>query len=193
MTEIADSSRVVAKTAAAAFGGTPRITRFWDDDHHNSVDILSCEDGPQLGVTAYSTVGLSEWPLHYGAEEHHTRLEVVGACGSGFQGYDNALATTAFNIINSSWFCYPGAVYPDVLSLYGSSPTMKHFLFVVPFLWEDELPTLELEHRSIAWLLALPISNEERSFVESNSSDELEELFQERQIDIFDLARPSVV
>lgn len=83
MTEVSDSSKAVAKTAAAAFGGKPKVTRFWDDDHHNSVDILSCEDGPQKGVTAYSTVGLSDWPLYYGDEEYHTRLEMVGACGSG--------------------------------------------------------------------------------------------------------------
>lgn len=70
---------------------------------------------------------------------------------------------------------------------------MKHFLFVPPFLWEDELPTLEFEGRSIAWLLALPISDQERSFAESNGSDDLEDLFQQNQIDIFDLERPSVV
>ena len=191
--EVSDSSKTVAKTAAAAFGGKPRVTRFWDDDHRNSVYILSCEDGPQRGVTAYSTVGLSDWPLYYGDEEYHTRLEMVGACGSSFERYDNAVATAAFNVINSGWFYYPGAICPDVLSLYVPSTTMKHFLFVPPFLWEDELPTMELEHRKIAWLLALPISDEEQSFAESNGSDELEELFQEHQIDIFDLERPSVV
>lgn len=193
MVDVSPRSKVVAKTAAAAFGGKPAVTRFWDDNHHSSIDILSCEDGPQEGVTAYSTVGLSEWPLYYGDEEYHSRLEMVGACGSNFEGYDNAVASAAFNVINSGWFCYPGAIYPDVLPLHSSSMTMKHFLFVPPFLWEDELPTLEIEHRTIAWLQAIPISDGERSFAESSGSEALEELFQQHQIDIFDLQRPSVV
>jgi hypothetical protein len=61
-----ESNKIVAKTAVNAFGGTPRVTRFWDDDHVSSVDILSCEDGPQKGVTAYPTIGLSDWPLYHG-------------------------------------------------------------------------------------------------------------------------------
>jgi hypothetical protein len=60
----------VAKTAVNAFGGTPRVTRFWHDDHVSSVDMLSCEDGPQKGVTAYSTIGLSDWPLFHGDEKY---------------------------------------------------------------------------------------------------------------------------
>ncbi|HEV2068950.1 MAG TPA: suppressor of fused domain protein [Acidimicrobiales bacterium] len=193
MADVSARTKVVAKTAAAAFGGRPTVTRFWDDDHHDNIDILSCEDGPEEGVTAYSTVGLSDWPLYYGDEEYHTRLEMVGACGSNFQGYDNALASAAFNVISSGWFCCPGAIYPDVLALYASSTTMKHFLFVPPFPWEEELQTLHLDDRTIAWLLALPISDEERTVAESNGSEALENLFEERQIDIFDLERPSVV
>jgi hypothetical protein len=69
--------------------------------------------------------------------------------------------------------------------MYDCSPTMRHFLFVPPFLWEDHLNTLDLDGRKVAWLLAVPISEDERAFAEANGSEKLEELFADRQIGIF--------
>ena len=193
MPSISDANKTIAKTVAAAFGGNPKVARFWDDDHKSHVDILTCEDRPQKGVISYSTVGLSDWPLYKGEEEYGVRLEIVGACGSAFTNFDNALSTAAFCIINSKWFCFPGAVFPDVLSMYDCSPTMQHFLFVPPFLWENDLNTIDLEEKKVAWLLAVPISEAERVFADDNGSDKLEDLFVERQIDIFNLHRSSEV
>ena len=193
MPAVSETNKQVARAAAKAFGGSPRVWKFWDDNHESSVDILSCENRPLDGVTSFSTVGLSDWPLYMEGKEYGARLEMVGACGNGFERFDNALATAAFCVINSGWFCYPGAIFPEVLAMHEASATMRHFLFVPPFLWEGELTTMELEEKTLAWLLAVPISDEELAFAESSGSDELEKLFQERQIDVFDLARPSVV
>jgi suppressor of fused protein SUFU len=77
--------------------------------------------------------------------------------------------------------------------MYDCSPTMRHFLFVPPFLWEGQLDTIDRDGRKIAWLLAVPISEGERAFAEANGSEKLEELFGDRQIDIFNLHRPSEV
>ncbi|TWT47583.1 suppressor of fused domain protein [Botrimarina hoheduenensis] len=193
MPSISDADKAIAKAAAQAFGGRPRVARFWDDNHASSVDILTCEDRPQEGVISYSTVGLSGWPLFKGEKEYGARLEIVGACGSAFKGFDNALSTAAFCVINSKWFCCPGVIFPDVLAMYDCSPTMRHFLFVPPFLWEDHLNTLDLDGRKVAWLLAVPISEDERAFAEANGPEKLEELFADRQIDIFNLHRSSQV
>jgi hypothetical protein len=91
MPSISAADKAIAKAAAQAFGGRPRVARFWDDDHASSVDILTCEDRPQEGVVSYSTVGLSGWPLFKGEEEYGARLEIVGAFGSAFKGFENAL------------------------------------------------------------------------------------------------------
>jgi len=77
--------------------------------------------------------------------------------------------------------------------MYTNSRTLKHFLFVPPFLWEDRLQTLDLGSKKVAWLLAIGITEEERIFAEQNGSEKLEDVFEERQIDIFNLERPSVV
>lgn len=193
MTAPSEANKGLARESAKVFGGKPKVTRFWDDDHKSSVDLLSCEDRPTRGVTSYSTVGLSDWPLYRGDEEYPARLEMVGACATASERYANALATAAFCIINSQWFCYPGAIFPDILTMHEASSTMRHLFFVPPFLWETELETMTLESKTVAWLQAVPISEQERELVDSSSPDALETLFEEHEIDVFDLDRPSVV
>lgn len=77
--------------------------------------------------------------------------------------------------------------------MYERRVTTKHFLFVPPFLWEEQLPTIELKGKKVAWLLALPISEEERRYVQKTGSESLEKLFEEREISWFDLNRASEV
>lgn len=190
---ISDANKTIAKTVAAAFGGSPIITRFWDDQHKSHVDILKCEESPVGGVDSYSTVGLSDWPLYQGEAEYGVRLELVAACGCTFANFDLALSTAAFCIINSRWFCFPGAIFRYVLAMYDCSPTMRHFLFVPPFLLENDLNTIDLVEKKVVWLLAIPISEAERQFAVENGSDELENLFVASRIDIFNLHRPSEI
>jgi hypothetical protein len=190
---VSQDNKFIANTAARAFGGQPKVTRFWDDAHKRFVDILTCRDRPQTGVISYATIGLSDWPLEMDGKAYEVRAEFVGVCGSSFRSFDNALATAAFCVINSKWFCYPGAIFHDVLKMYEASQTMQHFLFVPPFLWEKDLKTLDFSEKRVAWLLAVPIAEAERQFAEANGSDKLESLFVERQIDIFDLNRASAL
>ena len=70
---------------------------------------------------------------------------------------------------------------------------MRHFLFLPPFLWETELKTSQFGGKTVSWLLAVPISDAERQFAENRGSDKLEDLFVERQIDVFNIERLSVV
>jgi len=187
-----DNKRI-ASSIARVFGGTPRVTRFWDDRRAHSLDILSCSDRPQDGVTSFSTIGLSDHPLFQDGSEFHVRVELVGAVGSSFQKFDDALASAGFCIINSRWFCCPGAIFPDVLSEYNCSKTMRHFYFMPPFLWESRLQTMTLGQKKVAWLMPIPISEAEREFVALNGRSALEGLFAERQIDVFNLNRRSEV
>lgn len=187
-----NDNRTLAKMVAAAFGGNPNVRRFWDDHHENHVDILDCKDRPQVGVSSFATLGLSDSPLCLDGAEYAVRAELVGACGNSFSDFDHAMATAAFCVMNSKWFCAPGVVFPDVLSMYSCSPTMKHILFVPPFLWEDELKTMKFETKNVAWLLVVPISEEEREYGIVNGFDALEDLLMGNKIDVFDLRRASV-
>jgi hypothetical protein len=142
MPEVSESGRAIARTVAGVFGGTPTVIRYWDDDHRSSIDLMEAVDAPQKETTSYSTIGLSDWPLIDTGVEYPARLEITAACGTGFEDFGNAIATAALNIINSQWFCYPCAVFPDTLAMYAASMAMRRFFFVSPFLWEKELARL---------------------------------------------------
>jgi len=192
MSSVTPENKALSRHVAAAIGGEPRVRRAWDDNHRSHVDILSCADRPVRGVTTYGTIGLSDSPLIRDGREYGVRLELITASRSTFSHMGNALATAAFCVINSKWFCYPGAVFGNVLSMYKASTTMKHFLFVPPYLWEDALTTQTIGRKRVTWLLAVPISDEERAFAERQGADVLETLFERKQIDIYDVGRPSV-
>jgi len=193
MARVSEQDMILAKHAAAAFGSKPSVQRYWDDNDKSFVDILSCSNSPEEGVTSFSTVGLSSHTLLRDGKEYPARIELVGACGSSFSSFPNILATAAFCVINSRWFCYPTAIFPNVVATYAESETMPHLFFTTPFLWDEKLQTQELSGKNVAWLQIIPISDAERCFADENGADSLEDLFVEKQIDIFDLNRPSVV
>lgn len=194
MIQISDEQKEVAKYTASAFlVDKPSISRFWDDDRRSDVYILEAPDSPQRGVTSYATVGLSDHPLIFQDKEFGTRVEIIGACGSKFPDYGNILATLAFCVINSKWFCAPGIIFPDIMKMYDLSLTMSDIYFSHPFLWDDRLKSTRLGKKDIAWLLAVPISKEESAFAQKFGPEKLEELFSEKDIDIYNLNRPSIM
>ncbi len=189
---VTETTKTVAKKAASVIGGNPTVHTYWDDDEQSHVGLLSAADRPVTGVTAYSTAGLAEHQVYMGDKEVPFRLEFCGACGSQFDSFDRVIATAAFFVINSRWYCEPGMIFDGLISMYDASPTMEHLFFLPPFLWED-LGELQVGDLTVAWLLAVPISEAERSFAVRHGWDSLEDLFVERQIDIFDLERASEV
>jgi hypothetical protein len=194
MTSVTNHQKEIAKHTALAFGvEKPPISRFWDDKKENGIFILEAINSPQDGVTSYATIGLSEYPLIFKGKEFGTRVELVGACGSAFPDFANVMATLAFCVINSRWFCAPGIIFPDVVQMYKQSNTMSDIYFAHPFLWEKGLKSKYIGDRKVAWLLAVPISKAESEFAQSNGPAKLEALFVEKDIDIYNLNRASVV
>ena len=65
-----------------SFGGQPKVLRFFDDNNEQHVDILTCVDAPQDGLTSYSTIALSDVPLIVDGKELSVRVELVAAMAS---------------------------------------------------------------------------------------------------------------
>jgi hypothetical protein len=189
---VSAESKLVAKAVAAAVRGRPTVTRYWDDSRTIGVDVAALADHPQSGVTSYSTVNLSDWELLEEGRPYPTRVEIVAACQSSVPNFALAVSTSALFIINSKWFCYPGAIFPNVLAMYELSPTMKHFFFVEPYLWQG-LEPLRIDARTVSWLMAVPISDTEYRYAIDNGHEALDSLFLNAQIDVYRLDRPSVV
>jgi hypothetical protein len=189
---VTPANKRIAQAIAEAFGGRPSVVRYWDDAHAHHVDVAVLRDHPHPAISSYATIGLSDWPLPQEDADDSLRVELLGACRTTYGVFGNILATAAFCVINSQCGCFPGAIFANVVSAYHQSH-MCHLMFVSPFLWDDRFKTLNLSTKTVAWLLAVPISDAERSFAESQGSEALERLFEQHSIDIFDLDRPSVL
>jgi hypothetical protein len=190
---VSPDNKAIFRHAAKSLGGTPRVLAFSDEPEEHSVDILICQDAPAPGLTSYSTVTLSDWPLLHKGREFPARLEVVGACGSEAELFGNALSTVAFFIIKDKWFCRPGVVFETMLSMYELSETMEHLYFTAPSQWPELNTTLELPTRKVTWLWAIPISEAESRFIAKHGGERFESLLEGSGTDVFNIRRASIV
>ena len=88
------------------------------------------------------------------------RIELLGACDKKEKFFVNILSTTAFEIMERD-NCGYGHIISNVISQYINDCEMEHIYLTNPFLW-DGFKTMEFEDRKIAWLLIIPISNQEK-------------------------------
>lgn len=194
MDQISNLERGVALHTAKALSCEMRpIVEYWDDNRKSHIFILEAANRPQHNVTTYCTIGLSGHPLFHNGVEFPARVEIIGACGSIFKDFGSVISTAAFCIINSGWFCAPGKIFPEIIDMYGLSNTMNDIYFASPFLWPSLEKSILIDAKTVAWLLAVPVSRDETEFAVRFGPQALENLFEERDIDIFDLNRLPVV
>jgi antitoxin YqcF len=118
----------------------------------------------------------------------------VSACASTVETFGNIVMACAVNVASGQYSLTPGVIHPGTVELYEPDVTMKHMLFVTPFLWgEDTLAPLEDDEAVVLFLQGVPISDAEFEFAGEHGTDALEDKFVEAQIDVFDLNRPSAV
>jgi hypothetical protein len=191
MSSVTEASRAIARVAAVAFGGRPEVNRYYDEAETHCIDIMSSAHRPTGGLTTYSTLGLHMTPNLLEAQD--VRVELAGVAPTSSSEFANALATAAFFVVKDHWLCAPGVVFPALLQDYGLSSTLPHVMWVTPFPWE-ELAAVDIGRSlTVHWLLAVPISEAERQLLVDRGYRVLEEEFAAREIEYFDLDRPSVI
>ena len=79
MADVSESNKMVGRRVAEAFGRLPKVTTMWDADNRSSVYVGAVVDSPDTGLTSYSTLNLSDWPLYVDGRVHETRIEMMGA------------------------------------------------------------------------------------------------------------------
>jgi hypothetical protein len=193
MERASKSNRALARLLVSAFGGQPTVRRYWDDPRQSYVDVARLDAHPDPGLTAYATLGLSDYPLIRDGREYPARVEFVGVARTEWTKFPNILATAAFCVINSNWFAMPGRIFPNVVTIHQRNLELKHVLFVSPFLWEGELETVTFPDKTVAWLMAVPISDREAEYARRNGSEALETLMEEKEVNDFDPDRPSLI
>jgi hypothetical protein len=186
-------NKQLARHTASAFGGKPEVRAYHHDHVKLSVDILSCVDRPSEGLTSFATLGLSDHPMaDREGKEFPVRIELVGACASGAKLFPNIIASAAFHVMRNRQFFGPGVALPGYVAEYYKDTTVPHLYLSAPFLWEETLRTLELPTKKVTWLLIVPISDDEARYLATSGDEAFEDLLQRHDVDIFDLARPSV-
>jgi len=184
-------NKKIAHKLLEVVGGTPKVVEYVNED--SKIDIYIGENRPYEGVTSYGTIGLSNYDIGLEVPNKKAlRVEFIGACGNYYKEFANIISSCAFNIVTGQYSCNPGVVYPDIINQYYEESEMKHIMFAAPFLW-DNLSTIEFDTTVVTWLMPIPISDSEFEFVKEHGSEALEELFEEHDIDVFDLERKSVV
>jgi len=184
-------ARAVARTAADAFGGHPKVNRYYDQPETNWVDLLSCADAPEAGLVSYSTVTLHRAPNLVGGED--MRVELAGVAREAVPTFANALTWVALTIIKDHWMAAPGVVYPNVLQRLEMSMSVAHLMLLEPFEWEG-LDEVELTGgQAVHWLHAVPISESEYAFLQENGFDDLLDRLTAADVAYVDMERPSVV
>ncbi len=186
-----NADKKIAQQALSFFKGTPEIFRYYDENETKFVDLLSCEDVPFEGVCSFSTLGLFRTDIGLTFNNNPLRAELLGACDIDVEDFSNIITTTAFEIMDSNEL-HPGTVISNVIPMYIPDSDMKHMLITYPFLWDD-VNNLQLDNLTVAWLMAIPISENEKKYLEKYGLDKLEELFEKEEIDVADIYRNSVV
>ncbi|PTU73462.1 suppressor of fused domain protein [Pseudomonas mangrovi] len=190
MTDPTPFERELGRALRSAFGLETKVVRFADDDGAYNCFIVSGQDCPAIGVSSYASVGLSSRDQRAGTEV--VNVEVVAACASATPYVDNLVASCVFESVKNGANITYGAHIENILVQYGISKTLKHVAFVAPFPWRG-LGNFTVDGQSVHCLLMLPISDAEKDHLVEFGIDALENLFNEKQIDIFDIQRPSVI
>lgn len=188
---VSNIDKIVAKEEARVFGGNPTVAEYFDEAEKKKIAIFQSLNVPDEGLQTCATVGLHEVDIGMVSMGKKLRVEVAGAIDLRVEQYPNIMSTIAFNIMDAKR-CRPGFILCDVIPLYIPDTDMKHILLTNPSVWED-LKTMELEDRLIAWLMAVPISESEWEYARRNGTDALEDVLEENEADIWDIYRESVI
>lgn len=184
-------NKIVAKTELEFIGGEPKVTEFLNQTDQKKIDILKCVNASWEGVQTCATIGLNSVDIGLISNGSKLRVEVLGVSDVSVNCFENILATTAFEIMDSQE-CFPGHVVQSVVREYLPDCEMQHILLTDPFLWEGA-KSIVVGDICVAWLLMVPISDQEFKYAQENGVDALEALLEEKSVDVCDIYRESVV
>lgn len=164
----------IAKHLATVYGVKPRV-EVWKVDQGTSAQqpIAIFENFPSMGITSYSTVGLSD----------HGGSEIATAGLSKNANFVKVLFDLAALILDGDRQARPGESFEKLVSRIYSSSNTGHILLLPNSPLKTDIPPLELAAKKIQWLFAFPITSEElftsphaNQFLESCLSHSAEEL-----------------
>ncbi len=187
MSKPTEKQKELYKQLSPILGIDSKVVKYGDDNNDKSIFILECPDPTDENVMFYSTIGLMDFPTD------NIKYEILFTGYATFECAGNILSSSAFFIMKDNWKASNGVVFETLVEMFLPNKDMKHMLFTSPFLWEDKLEGFEVQNEEILFLLAVPISDAELQYKNKNGLSALESIFEEKNVDIFDLDRVSVL
>jgi hypothetical protein len=169
--------------------GDIRVMSYADSREMDKIDIFTSANAD--GVVA-ATVGLMDYDQgHNPAVAIYTEL-LLDARGQQTKLCD-VLSTIAFFVTKNGWKPAPGVIFTEMIECYEPSLDIKHVMFIAPFQWKTAMTKVELEGKVIHPLLAVPITESERRFVNDQGDEPLMRLWKSANTDVLDWTRRSAV
>lgn len=163
-------------------------------EHHKSssgnYDLLITPYAPYPGVTVFTTIGLMD---HISRKEGGFNLycEVIAVAYTEFLKYKECVNSIVCELLKNPNKLHEFSLITGVFK--NTDIGMSSIFLTHPFIFDGKLDYFNKEDHGVGWLMAIPITEKEETFLQFNGTEALETLFEEHQVDIFNLNRPSVV
>lgn len=184
------NNKTIAKYELSFIGGKPEVNRFYNADNTKSIDVLSVNDA-ESDRTTCATIGLNDVDIGLTVEDKSLRVELIATAYLEADQLGCIISSIAFDIIDAG-VCTHGMVIPNVVNAYIKDTEMKHALLMSPVFW-PEYKTLEDDDSIVAWLMMIPISDSERTYIEKNGIDSFDRLIELKKSDVLDYNRKSLI
>lgn len=164
-----------------------------DPNRQNPIQVAGFFDQPFKDINTYSTIGLSEHRL-VTATGKYIHQELVCTAYRNFAGEKIAsfLSTFADSIVSSHKALLRGDVVgPTGPVILGS--LLNSVYVAVPMIFPESFEVFDAAVPGIAFLWVIPIHEDEARFVRMNGWERFDELLEEKNPELWDLHRESVV
>jgi hypothetical protein len=169
-------------------GGEVAVHEYLDESEETAIDVLVSTTDEGIVAT---TIGLMEFDQSEN-DDIALRTELIMDQRGHDERIGNILSMLAFYVMKDGWKAAPGTVFLDMVSEYIPDTKLPHIMFTPAFQWDD-MTEVELGNTTIYPLLAVPISGAESKLAEQNEGEDLENLWAEKNVDVFDWNRDSAV
>mgnify|MGYP005762136463 CR=1 FL=1 len=184
-------NKKIAKHALSFIGGKPNVVRYYNDDKSKNIDIMISNSGVIKGIPTCATIGLNQIDIGFSTKGKKLRVELVAACNLTPETLGNILATISFEIMDAKSCAY-GLLISNVISSYVKETELKHVILMSPVFW-PKYKALADEDCTIAWLMAVPITDSEKKYIEQNGVSAFDCLLERKEANVINIRRGSVV
>lgn len=183
-------NKAVAKHELSFLGGKPKVNRHYNVNNDKRIDVLSVNTSASNDAIC-TTIGLNGVDIGLISRNKSLRVELIATANIETDQLGNIVSSIAFDIMDTS-ICSYGMIIPNVINYYIKDTEMKHALLMSPIFWPN-YRAFEDEDVIVTWLMIVPISDSERSYIEKNGIDSFDHLMEFKKIDIINYYRKSIL